>query len=153
MKTCFYYRKNTFTHGPFRHRFWKEINIFFNWQKVHGNRATSHILRLCFKIVTDCNISNVICSFISNQMTFTMSSGKMLGLSLPSGKSYHFLYCVSFVLSGLPLKTQCGMFQHSGSRFLFPAPSHCCTLFHPLSFSGMHTPKTHTKSLTRMIQI
>lgn len=42
-------------------------------------------------------------------MTFTMSSGKMHGSSLPSGKSYHFLYCVSFVLSGPPLKIQCGM--------------------------------------------
>ena len=55
------------------------------------------------------------CSFISNQMTFTMSSGKMHGLFLPSGKSYHFLYCVSFVLSGLPLKTQCGKFRHTVS--------------------------------------
>lgn len=52
----------------------------------------------------------VLCSFISSQMTYTMSNGKTLGLFLPSGKSCLSSSCASSVLFGLHLKTQCGKY-------------------------------------------
>ncbi|XWS18797.1 hypothetical protein CRYUN_Cryun32bG0075800 [Craigia yunnanensis] len=47
--------------------------------------------------------------FISSQMMFTMSSGRMPGSSQPSGKSYLSLCYVSSVFFGHPLRIQCGM--------------------------------------------
>lgn len=48
------------------------------------------------------------CSFISSQRTCIMSSGRMHGSFLPSGKSYHSFYCASSALYGHHLRTRWG---------------------------------------------